>query len=445
MQKIAALTLLIFGFVTFWGCSKNPDSNPILPPSDTTSLPVPSPLKETFESGSKSDYPSASISLSSGKWNFTEALIGSSVDDKKNGTKSVRIRNNGRVSMNFDIINGVYRVIISHAAYANNQSSTWQLWASYNSGTSYSQVGNTVTSASTVLVKDTFLVNTQSKVRFSIRKISGDNNQVNIDDIDVVLAADPYTGTLNDNDNMLMGNPSGATPSIISANNFLMDKTYYTLCYNRDEAKPNWVSWHLQSSDIGSVARQNDFREDFSLPSTWYKAAYTSYSSTGFDRGHNCPSADRTSTLAANSSTFLMSNMIPQAPMLNQNAWGRLEDSCRALVAGGRELFIITGSFGSGGIGNNGAANSIDNSSIVVPQYVWKVVVVLPLGNNDLARVNASTRVIAVLAPNSNSADTNWKNLRVSVDSIESQTGYDLLSNVPAAVQQMLEARVDAL
>ncbi|WP_255412675.1 DNA/RNA non-specific endonuclease [Chitinophaga sp. S165] len=38
------------------------------------------------------------------------------------------------------------------------------------------------------------------------------------------------------------------------------------------------------------------------------------------DRGHNCPSADRTST-TANSSTFLMTNMIPQAPQNNQQTW----------------------------------------------------------------------------------------------------------------------------
>lgn len=81
---------------------------------------------------------------------------------------------------------------------------------------------------------------------------------------------------------------------------------------------PNWVAWHLQSEDMGSAPRQDDFRSDNTLPSAWYRVVSTSYSGSGFDRGHNCPSADRTSTIAANSSTFYMTNMIPQAPTLNQ-------------------------------------------------------------------------------------------------------------------------------
>ena len=44
----------------------------------------------------------------------------------------------------------------------------------------------------------------------------------------------------------------------------------------------------------------------------------TSYSGSGFDRGHNCPSADRTGSVADNTATFLISNMMPQAPRNNQ-------------------------------------------------------------------------------------------------------------------------------
>ena len=69
--------------------------------------------------------------------------------------------------------------------------------------------------------------------------------------------------------------------------------------------------------------------------------------------------------------------------------------------------------------------------------------VVLPVGENDAARVNSATRVIAIDTPNDNALDSNWGAYRVSVDAIEAATGYDLLSAVPAAVQQVVEARVD--
>jgi endonuclease G len=71
------------------------------------------------------------------------------------------------------------------------------------------------------------------------------------------------------------------------------------------------VSWHLATNWIGSAARQDDFRADPNLPAGWYRPGATSYSGSGFDRGHKCPSADRTSSVADNSATFLMSNMMP--------------------------------------------------------------------------------------------------------------------------------------
>jgi endonuclease G len=111
----------------------------------------------------------------------------------------------------------------------------------------------------------------------------------------------------------------------------------------------------------------------------------------------------------------------------------------------GNELFIITGSYGEGGVGNNGAATSIDLGRVVVPAFVWKVIVVIPNGNGDLARVSAASRVIAVVAPNTNTVNSNWKTYRTSVDVIEAATGYNLLSNLPDAVQQIVEAQIDNL
>lgn len=252
-------------------------------------------------------------------------------------------------------------------------------------------------------------------------------------------------GVLADNDHMLFGNPSNAVMIVDSFSNYLMRKTYYATSYSRDRGIPNWVSWHLYSPDLGSTPRQDDFRPDNTLPAGWYQVPEFAYSGSGFDRGHNTPSGDRTSRVAANSSTFLMTNMIPQAPVLNQQTWAILEDSLRRLVNAGFELYIIMGSYGNGGTGNLGFATTIDGGRVAVPASVWKIAVVIPNGNNDTSRVNTSTRVIAVNIPNTNSVSSNWKNYRVSTDAIETATGYDLLNRLPAAVQTILEARVDNL
>ena len=244
---------------------------------------------------------------------------------------------------------------------------------------------------------------------------------------------------------LYMGNPSGATDNENNYDNYLIDEGYYALSYSRDRGIANWVSWHVQSSDFGPVQRQDDFRPNDRLPQGWYRPDQLSYSGYGFDRGHMTPSSDRTATIPANSSTFLMTNIFPQAPYNNQVTWANLETYCRDLVVGGNELYITAGAFGEGGTGNSGYATTIDNGRITVPATLWKVIVVLPNGSNDLARVTASTRIIAVSMPNNNATSNLWKTYRVSVNDIEAATGYDLLSNLPQSIEDLLEAQVDNL
>ncbi|HPN22214.1 MAG TPA: DNA/RNA non-specific endonuclease, partial [Tenuifilaceae bacterium] len=61
-----------------------------------------------------------------------------------------------------------------------------------------------------------------------------------------------------------------------------------------------------------------------------------------------------------------------------------------------------------------------------------------------LSRISTNTRVIAVVMPNTQACSANaWTYYKVSVDSIESLTGYNFLSNVPTEIQNVIEARVD--
>ncbi|MCC2547485.1 DNA/RNA non-specific endonuclease [Hymenobacter sp. BT175] len=244
-------------------------------------------------------------------------------------------------------------------------------------------------------------------------------------------------------EHLTLGNPSGATADPAQFRNFLLPKPQFTLSYHRDRGIPNWVSWHLTRDWLGSAARQDDFRADNSLPAGWHQVTTGSYTGSGFDRGHNCPSADRTRTVADNSATFLMTNMIPQAPNNNQRTWAGLEEYCRTLVGQGNELYVMMGNYGTGGNGTNGDLSTLDQGRVTVPARIWKVVVVLPTGDNDAGRVSSSTRVIAVDTPNRNSVSADWGSYRTTVDAIEQATGYDLLSAVSSGVQTTIEARVD--
>ncbi|MBS1761651.1 MAG: DNA/RNA non-specific endonuclease, partial [Bacteroidetes bacterium] len=261
----------------------------------------------------------------------------------------------------------------------------------------------------------------------------------------VVPPVTPPATMDGENESLFLGNPSNATADVSNPDNYLMNSTYYGLSYNDTKATPNWVSWHVMPSDLGSVSRADDFRANESLPTGWFRADNFSYSGSGFDRGHMCPSADRNATADANSSTFLMTNIVPQAPTNNQVTWANLETYCRNLVLAGNELYIIAGVHGTGGTGNNGFAEYIAGGRITVPAYVWKTILVLPNGSNDLSRINSSTRVISVFMPNQNSTGSNWKAYRVSVRDIEAATGYDFYSKLPQSLQDVIETQVDNL
>jgi endonuclease G len=466
--------LLIFSSLVLLIASCKKDTTPTHP-IDPPEPPKPYTIVEDFETGSKGGYAILDVQLKTGTWSFNDALIGNLAADAKADTKSVRLRT-GDLTMKFDVKN-LEQISIKHAKYGNDAASTWQLMMSVDSGATFTQLGADINETSNTLVTDSFKINTTKKVRFRIQKTG--TTRINIDDITfkgkgdsgilpdttgdggdgdngpgtttpaaergVTVGADapPASG---DNSNLLFGNPSGAQPAIIMPDNYLIDQGYYTESYSSSRGTPNWVSWHLDATNAtGAVSRKDDFAGFIGLPNTFYHVESNSYSGSGFDRGHNCPSADRTSSTSANSATFLMTNMIPQAPQNNQQTWNNLEGYLRTQVTAGNEVYIIMGSYGVGGTGSKGAVSKINNDKVTVPSNVWKVAVIVPTGDSDVSRVNTNTRVIAVNTPNINTINSDWKQYRVTVRDIETATGYNLLSNLPQSVQDAVETKKDNL
>jgi endonuclease G, mitochondrial len=248
---------------------------------------------------------------------------------------------------------------------------------------------------------------------------------------------EPIASATN-NPNLLLGNPSNAASSVASIDNYLMVKQQYVLSYNNKTHTANWVSWQLNKSWIGSADRKNDFRPDDALPTAAYQVRPNDYTGSGYDRGHIAPSADRTRNEADNSSTFLMTNMMPQVPELNRGVWGDLEEYCRELVEQGKELYIVAGP-----VGKQGAIGK--KEKIAVPAKTWKVIAVLDRQGLGMQGITANTRTIAVMMPNDASVKgSGWKSFRVSVKQVERETGLNFLSNVPPQVQQVIESKVDS-
>ena len=245
---------------------------------------------------------------------------------------------------------------------------------------------------------------------------------------------------------MALGNPDGASTNTSSRTKFLINqRAQYAISYNDDTHQPNWVSWSYSLDDDGTQPRTDYWQTEELLPTGYLKIDTASFGSSNingttisWNRGHMCPSADRTKDLTNNRVTFRMSNIIPQADANNQGLWAQFEDYCRTLAAEGSEVLILCGpsEFTGSRIGNQ----------MAIPGSVWKIAVVIPNSTSTTPanqRINTSCRVLAILTPNVSTGLEGWQSYLTSVEEIEAVTGFNFFSSVNSSVATYLKNVVD--
>jgi len=252
-----------------------------------------------------------------------------------------------------------------------------------------------------------------------------------------ILQAD---ATIDASLQMQLGNPSGAIVDTNNHDHYLIQRTVEAIDYSDNLGEPNWASWDLTAGDIGSSGRSPNFFTDTNLPPDFYHVTPTDYNGVGnisFDRGHMCPSEDRTDNVTDNDMVFFMSNIIPQASNNNEGVWANFEGYCRTLAQSGNELLIMCGPSGFG-------TNRIPSGKAVIPNYTWKIAVVVPLGSGTaLSRITSTNRVIAIKIPNNNSVSSTWQNYITSASQIEIDTGFTFFTTLPTNVASVLRNEVD--
>jgi len=168
---------------------------------------------EDFETGSKGGYAVGNVTCTAGSWSLDNALIGTSANDKKNGSQSVRIQSTtGVLSMNFDLTTGLGTVNVLHAAYGSDVlTCTWRLEASSDGGTTWTAyVSSTITSSSATLTNQSFTVNLSGNVRFRFVKLTG-STRINFDDIYVTPFNGPEINLQGNSTSIASGDATPAT------------------------------------------------------------------------------------------------------------------------------------------------------------------------------------------------------------------------------------------
>jgi endonuclease G, mitochondrial len=211
------------------------------------------------------------------------------------------------------------------------------------------------------------------------------------------------------------GNPSeaGSDPD-----NQLVLRPQFAASWNAGKRIPNWVAWKLVASDIGDTERSQFYADkEIATPSP------KDYTGSGYDRGHLCPSKDRSDTPENNKAVFTMLNIFPQIGDNNRGPWEKAERFERELAKAGREVYVI-----AGGVGSKTSFNSID-----VPESTWKVIVALERGKS-WPDGQEKGQVFAVIMPNNDEdieQDDRWQEYQANVPEIEKKTGYRFFRNAP--------------
>ncbi|MEJ6060276.1 DNA/RNA non-specific endonuclease [Aliivibrio salmonicida] len=187
------------------------------------------------------------------------------------------------------------------------------------------------------------------------------------------------------------------------------DFTTWTECSD----KTNVMFTYLLDSDHGHTKRTDDFRVDVKLPfhcqQTSSEPYRTSKSNGQYHRGHLKSANSGDESVKSMSSTFVMSNIVPQHSISNTQAWNQTEitEECY------RDISPIT--VVGGAIYNNESNDFfIDSHGVKTPESMWKVIV-----QND--------HVIAWNIPNDSTATkSKLSSYIVTVNELEKLTGITI-------------------
>ncbi len=241
---------------------------------------------------------------------------------------------------------------------------------------------------------------------------------------------------------MQLGNPSGAIVDTNNHDHYLIQRSVQALDYSDNLGEPVWASWDLTAADVGPAARSTTYYTDTNLPPNFYRVTTANYNGVGnidFNRGHLCPSEDRTDTTADNRLVFFMSNIMPQSGPNNQGVWANFESYCRSMLTT-NELLIICGPSGFG-------TNTIPSGKAYIGSKVWKLVVCVPLGAGTAAsRITTTSRVIAISIPNvTNGLSSAWQNYLTTPRQIELDTGFTFFTALNTNLANVLRTKIDGV
>lgn len=199
----------------------------------------------------------------------------------------------------------------------------------------------------------------------------------------------------------------------------------FQMLFDTQEHIALWVSYPMHPGYTGSSGRSDDWGYDPDVPRDQQANLSGGWGGSGYDRGHQIPSADRTYSRTENATTFYYTNMTPQNSTLNQGQWATLEGKVRDWMNGCDTLYVVTGAV-LPPVGQRQYLNDRSGRPMAIPQYYYKA---LAKRFNNTNRFETVAFKVDNRAPSGASAT--WSSWRITVAELEQATGITFFPQLP--------------
>lgn len=209
----------------------------------------------------------------------------------------------------------------------------------------------------------------------------------------------------------------------------------FILGYSDLRGNPLWVEYALTAVEENgpSLKRPNRFEADWRSIN---RVSHNSYQQSGYDRGHMAPNyaMSRLYGREGQADSFLMTNITPQKPNLNQKLWQRLEEAeIKHFAKLFGKVWVITGPVFSGTV-----ERLSSDWTVEIPDAFYKIYVTEAIpGRPPIA--------LGFLIPQTVKGKEPLAQFVTSIDNIEAQTGLDFFSKLDDRIETHLESAVDPM
>lgn len=216
------------------------------------------------------------------------------------------------------------------------------------------------------------------------------------------------------------------------------DGVNFSVEWDCDKRSQRWTCYQMHKGYSGKYSRESNFFFDATnLNSNEYWGEYTRF--PGYDRGHICPSGDRTASKEMNSQTFVMTNMQPQYHLFNSyddksgnnGLWLRMENQLRKWadkLSATDTIFVCKG----GTIDSETNIITRIGGKLIVPKYFYMAI---------LRKSSFGYAGMAFWSEQKNEWRTNetLRSHAISIAELEKRTGIDFFCNLPDDVEAQVE------